>query len=97
MNKVILSKGSGDKKFKVKVDDKTVQFGLKGYSDFIKSGGNQTKKKAYIARHRVNEDWSKSGMKSAGFWAKHLLWNKKSLNESIKDTERRFNINIVRR
>ena len=51
-------------------------------------------KNAYISRHRVNENWNKSGIKTAGFWSKHILWNKPTIQQSIKDTEKRFNIKI---
>lgn len=74
---------------------KMVKFGAKNYQDYILSGGDETKKKAYIARHQVNEDWSKSGIYSPGFWSRWVLWNKPTLKESIKDIEKRFNINII--
>ena len=39
------------------------------------------------------ENWNDS--MTAGFFSKNILWNKTSLNESIKDTNRRFkNIEI---
>ena len=28
------------------------------------------------------------------FYSKNLLWNKKTLSESIKDTNRKYNVNI---
>jgi hypothetical protein len=89
-----------DKKFMVTIDNKTIHFGSKPNKDFtIYSQESKEiadkKKKAYIARHsKLNENWNKSGIKSAGFWSKHILWNKPTLRESIKDTEKRFNIKI---
>jgi hypothetical protein len=49
----------------------------------------------YENRHKKRENWKKSGIKTAGFWSKWILWNKPSLNRSIKDTEERFNIKII--
>ena len=78
----------------VTIDNKTVHFGAKGYSDY-----NQHRDKErmfrYIVRHKRNEDWTKSGMKTAGFWSRWILWNKPGLIQSIKDTEKRFNIHII--
>tara|TARA_R100001460_G_scaffold7036_3_gene18235 strand:- start:57 stop:353 length:297 start_codon:yes stop_codon:yes gene_type:complete len=97
MDKIILTKPKGgDKKLKVQIGNRSIGFGAKGYSDYTKSKSD-TKKNSYIARHKVNENWNKSGIKSAGFWSKHLLWNKKTLDQSIKDTEKRFNIDIVKK
>ena len=84
MPKYILEKGSGGKKWKVSGEGKTIQFGAEGYEDFTTSK-SENKKSAYIARHKKNEDWNKSGIESAGFWAKHLLWNKPTLSASSNE------------
>ena len=88
-----LSKSSKpNKRFKVVIDGKkTIHFGAKGGSTFIDHKDTE-KKSNWIARHKVRENWNNK--KSAGFWAKHILWNKTSLRESIKDTEKKFNIDI---
>tara|TARA_R110002126_G_scaffold48141_1_gene134359 strand:+ start:276 stop:569 length:294 start_codon:yes stop_codon:yes gene_type:complete len=96
MPKYILEKGSRGKKWKVSGEGKTIQFGAEGYEDFTTSK-SENKKSAYIARHKKNEDWNKSGIESAGFWAKHLLWNKPTLSASIKATNDMFGIHIVRK
>ena len=96
MPKYVLEKGSGGKKWKVIGQGKTIQFGAEGYEDFTTSK-SEKKKSAYIARHKKNEDWTKSGIDSAGFWAKHLLWNKPTLSASIKATNDMFGIHIVRK
>jgi hypothetical protein len=75
---------------------KKVYFGANGYNDYIiynsKFGREYAdkKKKAYIARHKVNENWSKSGINTAGFWSLYLLWNKTTLTESYEDVKKRF-------
>ena len=51
------------------------------------------KKKRYLDRHRKNENWNDHN--TAGFYAKNLLWNKKTLTASIRDTNSKFkNIKI---
>jgi len=77
-----------DKKFKAVVDGtKTIHFGSKGASDFTLHG-SEVRKQRYINRHQKNEDWSDPT--TAGFYAKHLLWNKPTLQGSIRDTNKHF-------
>lgn len=85
-----------NKKYMVEVDGKHIYFGAEGYSDYTKHKDPERKKR-YDTRHRSRENWKKGGIKTAGFWSKWILWNKPSLTDSIKDTERRFNIKIVRK
>ena len=73
----------------------TIHFGAKGFQDFTLTG-DEERKAAYLARHKVREDWTLGGVKSAGFWARWLLWNKPSLAESIADLNRRFTSLSVR-
>ena len=79
---------------------KTIHFGAVGYSDFTKHKDIERKKR-YDARHRNHsrhhnhEDWTIRGVYSAGFWAKWILWNKPSVEQSIRDVKKRFNIKIT--
>jgi len=75
------------------IGKKTVHFGATGFSDYNKHK-DPMRKLRYDNRHKTNENWSKSGLKTAGFWSKWILWNKPGLLASIKDTEKRFNIRI---
>ena len=93
MDIVLKRSDKPDKKYIVKVDNKTIHFGSRGMSDFTKNKDPERKNR-YIARHKKRENWSKSGIKTAGFWSKHILWNKPTIRESIKNTENRFNIKI---
>lgn len=83
------------KKYKVVVESKdrkkTIHFGAKGMSDYTKHKDDERKKR-YIDRHKKRENWSDPF--SAGYWAKNILWNKKTIKESIKNTERTKNIDI---
>ena len=83
------------KKYMVLVDNKVIHFGATGYSDLIQHK-NKSRKRLYENRHRSRENWTKSGIQTAGFWSKWILWNKAGLIPSIKDTEKRFNIRIIR-
>ena len=82
-----------DKKFKAIVEDnsrkKTVHFGQAGASDMTQHG-DEKRKDRYISRHRKREDWTKSGIDTAGFYSEHLLWNKDSFDKSFKDLKKKF-------
>lgn len=78
------------KRLMVEVDGKTVHFGdanATGRTFF--DTGDAEKRSNYIKRHRVREDWNDP--KSAGFWAKHVLWGertKSGISEDIKSASR---------
>lgn len=78
------------KKYTVYVDGKTVHFGATGYSDFTKHKDVERKKR-YITRHK-KENWKKSGIKTAGFWSRWLLWNKPTITGSKRDISNRFSV-----
>ena len=68
------------------------RFGDSKYSDFTQHK-DEERKQNYITRHKVNEDWT--DLNKAGTWSRYILWNKKTIKTSIKDMEKRFNINIT--
>ena len=93
---VVISKSErSGKKMKAVIDGKkTVHFGASGYQDFT-THNDPKRRDNYIARHKKNEDFGISGVKSAGFWAKNILWNKDTLTKSVDDLNKKFkNINI---
>jgi len=69
--------------------DKKIYFGQASASDFTHHK-NEERKSRYILRHQKNEDWGKSGIDTAGFWSRWLLWNKPSIKESYEDIKKRF-------
>jgi len=96
VEEIVLSKSKAKgKKWAVKVGNKTVNFGAEGYEDYT-IHKDPNRKHNYISRHQAREDWTKSGMKTAGFWSRWLLWNKPSLQKSITNTENKFKIKIKR-
>ena len=86
----------GIHKFKVIIQSntsrKTIKFGAYGYSDYT-IHKDPERKKRYILRHKDKEDWK--DVKTAGFWSRWILWNKKSILSSIADTRKRFNLKII--
>jgi hypothetical protein len=68
---------------------KHIYFGAAGMSDFLHHK-NEERKYRYILRHEKNENWTKSGIDSAGFWSRWLLWNKPSIKSSYQDIKKIF-------
>lgn len=89
-----LPKGN-PKKFSVTFPSgKTVKFGAQGYSDYT-IHGETDRKQRYIIRHGLRENWNKSGIETPGFWSRWILWNKKTIDESVRFTSKKFRIRIV--
>lgn len=100
--KFILKKSSNaNKKFMVQeiFEDgktgRTIHFGAAGMSDYT-IHHDHDRMLRYEQRHKGRENWTKSGILTAGFWSKWILWNQPSLSGSIRHTERKFGIKITR-
>ena len=68
---------------------KTVHFGQAGASDYT-IHKDPERKQRYIERHEKNENWNNP--MSAGSLSRWILWNKPTLQESIKDYKKKFNL-----
>ena len=91
MNINIKKSSAQNKKYTAVIDNKkSIHFGAKNYSDFT-IHKDPERKKAYLARHK--HDYH-NNVNYAGFYATNLLWNKKTLAESIRDTNDKYNVNI---
>lgn len=88
------SSRNGKKWMAVFEDGHAVHFGQKGASDFT-IHKDPERRQRYVTRHpSTRENHGKSGIRTPGFWAMNLLWNKPSLNSSARDIERRFGVKI---
>ena len=72
-------------------DNKKVYFGASGYSDFT-IHKDEARKQRYLNRHRNNENWTKSGINTAGWWSRWILWHLPTVSASYQDIKKRFNI-----
>ena len=57
---------------------KTIHFGQAGAEDMT-THGDPARKQRYIDRHRDTENWTSSGVESAGWWSRWLLWSESSI------------------
>lgn len=71
---------------------KTVQFGSATGSTFLDHKNEKTKN-AWIARHRVREDWTVPD--NAGSLSKHILWETTSLAQNKKKFAKKFALKIT--
>jgi hypothetical protein len=90
MEVIIKPSSKKDKKYDAVIDGKkTVSFGAAGASDYTKHK-DAARKQRYIDRHKANEDWTRSGIKTAGFYARNILWNKPTIQESVRDLNNKY-------
>jgi hypothetical protein len=101
MTIVYLQKSSKpEKKFMVTVihndgTHKKVHFGLSGFSDYT-IHKDKARMKRYEGRHKSRENWGITGIDTAGFWSKWILWSEPSLDKAVKNTAKKFKITIKR-
>ncbi len=85
-NTVIISKSrKPDKRLKADFGGKTIHFGAKGGSTYVDHKDTKTKAN-WEARHKVRENWK--DYDTPGALSKHVLWNKPTIKDSIKDLNR---------
>ena len=81
--------------YKIDMGNHSHHFGGKGARTYV-SGRTDKEKAAWIARHRNDKNWD--NFHSAIFMSRSLLWGPhKSLNDNIKDYERKYDVKIVKR
>ena len=91
MNIVITPSDKTNKKNMAVIDDKKkIHFGAKLYEDYTINKDDKIKK-AQLARHKHD---NYTNINYPSFYATNLLWNKRTLKESIRDTNDKHNINI---
>ena len=78
-----------DKKFYIITDSgKKVHFGAKGYEHYTEGHTDEQRRLSYESRHRKNEDWTKNGKDTAGFWSYNFLWKYKTYDEAMKNIKK---------
>ena len=94
---VVITKSDRDKKFKAVFRNKegkkkTLHFGAKGMSDFTKNK-DPKRKERYLKRHsakELKENWKVPDTPAS--LSRWILWNKPSLESSIKDYKKKFGL-----
>jgi hypothetical protein len=68
---------------------KIVSFGSRGMDDYTLTGDKEQRER-YRTRHA--KDLETGDPTRAGYLSYYILWNKPTIQESIKDYRRRFNL-----
>ena len=68
-----------------------IHFGSRGMSDYTIHNDDK-RKQNYLTRHQKNENWNEI---NPGSLSRYILWNQLTINQSIKDFEKKFKIRIV--
>ena len=96
LDAVLIKADNPDKKFTVYLENngkiKKINFGASGMDDYTLTNDNKAKER-YINRHQKRENWDNPS--TAGFWSKHILWEKKTIVGSIKKIEKDYDIRIL--
>lgn len=72
-----------------------VYFGDSRYEDYT-THKDDKRKERYIARHKSTEDWTKRGIRTAGFWSRWILWNQPTVEESAAYLNKKYkNFKII--
>ncbi len=67
--------------------EKDIYFGAAGFQDYT-IHQDEERKERYIQRHAKRENWEDP--LTSGFYSRWVLWNKKTIEESIDDINKRF-------
>ena len=96
MEIIIKKSKKPDKKNDAVIDGKkSVSFGAAGMSDYTLHKDPERKER-YINRHKgMGETWTQDGIKTPGVYARWVLWNKKTVKDSVADLNKKFkNVNF---
>ena len=63
-----------------------VYFGDSRYEHFTEGHLNEIRRKAYMSRHKKNENWN--NIDSAGFWSYHYLWRFPTYKEAYEEIQK---------
>lgn len=83
-----VSDKKGKKYFIMTKSGDHIYFGASGYEHYTDGHKDEKRKQAYISRHKKNEDWTKSGIDTAGFWSRWYLWEYPTKEEAYRNIKK---------
>lgn len=92
--KIIVTDNSGKKRAKAEFFNKEgkkvkiTSFGMEGSRGTFYDGATEEKKSLYLKRHEKRENWTKSGLTTAGFLSRWFLWSERTNNKIKKEVSR---------
>ena len=89
MRIVIAPSSRAGYKYMASDGSRTTHFGAKGYKDYTTHRGEK-RRRLYLARHASRENWGRSGVMTAGWLSRYLLWEKPTLKEAVTTASRLY-------
>ena len=63
--------------------------GAKGYEDYTPHR-DEKRRRNYLSRHKSREDWGRSGVMTAGWLSRYILWEKPTIKEAVAAANRLY-------
>jgi hypothetical protein len=82
------------KRMSVISEGKKIDFGSNIGKTYIDHNDDK-KKDAWIKRHKSGNPDKFDDINSPLFWANVILWNRKSIDESIRDIQKKYKIRVL--
>ena len=76
-------------KLMARAGGRTVHFGAAGYDDYTTHHDDE-RRRLYLARHAAREDWGRTGVLTAGWLSRWLLWEKPSLRAAVATANKMY-------
>ena len=76
-------------KFMASDGSRTTHFGAKGYEDYTLHR-DEKRRRNYLSRHESREDWGRSGVMTAGWLSRYILWEKPTIKEAVAAANRPY-------
>ena len=68
---------------------RTTHFGAKGYEDYT-THRDEKRRRNYLSCHESREDWGRSGVMTAGWLSRYILWEKPTIKEAVAAANRLY-------
>ena len=67
-----------------------VYFGATDYENYTDGHFDERRRAAYKKRHANNENWTKTGVNTPGFWSWHYLWELPSKKQALQNIKNKY-------
>ena len=93
---------TGKKKYRIVIfnvetqRENTIEIGqrtAKDYTIYYKEEGKEVadeRRRLYIERHKDRENWTASGVDTAGFWSRFLTWEEPTVEKALAKIKRKY-------
>ena len=76
-------------KYKASDGSRATHFGARGHQDYT-THRDEKRRMNYLSRHASREDWGRSGVMTAGWLSRYILWEKPTIREAVAAASRLY-------